>query len=249
MALRRGGFGVWFLLAVLFGLAAAFLVVSAISAASRTERVVVAAREVAAFRQLTAEDLRLEEVPRAAVPKDAVRDLNQAVGKWTRGLLLPGEVLRQGHLAQESGFRGVLGAKLASMGDPGIRAMALPLGNETSVGGEVREGDRVDLLAVVNVSAGGQQVLLSKVIATAVPVLKVGGGSSDPMAPPSSGALVVAVRPDLAEDIAYVLGSGKLYVLLNPYQADESAAKTSGVVPELFLRKHGYELVPVHPGR
>lgn len=246
--MRRGGFGVWFLLAVVFGLAAAFMVVSAISAASRTERVVVAAREVAAHQRLAADDLRLEDVPRTAVPKDAVRDLNQAVGKWTRGLLLPGEVVRQGHLAQESGFRGVLGAKLASMGDPGVRAMALPLGNEASVGGEVKEGDRVDLLAVVNVAAAGRQVVLSKVIATAVPVLKVTGSSSDPMAPPSGGTLVVAVKPDLAEDIAYVLGSGKLYVLLNPYQADESAAKTVGVVPETFLRKYGYEVAPA-PGR
>mgnify|MGYP000333164546 CR=1 FL=1 len=248
MSLRRGGFGVWFLLAVVFGLAAAFLVASAISAASRTEKVVVAAREVAACRQLTADDLRLEEVPRAAVPRDAVRDLEQAVGKWTRGLILPGEVVRQGHLAQESGVRGVLGAKLASMGDPGIRAMALPLGNETSVGGEVREGDRVDLLAVVNVSVGGRQVTLSKVIAAGVPVLKAAEPSSDPLKPSSGGALVVAVRPDLAEDVAYVLGAGKLYVLLNPYRADESAAQTPGVVPELFLKKHGFEVAPA-PGR
>lgn len=244
MALRKAGFGVWFLLAAVFGLAAAFLVVSSISAASQTEKVVVAAREVPAHSQLTASDVRLEEVPRAAVPGDALRQVDQAVGRWTRGLVLGGEVLRAGHLAEESGPRSTLGAGLASMGDPGVRAMALPLGEETSVGGELRVGDRVDLLAVVNVSVGGQQVTLSKVIATGVPVLKASGPSSDPLQPSSGGTLVVAVRPELAEDIAYVLGAGKLYVLLNPYSADESAAKTSGVVPETFLRKHGYVVTP-----
>jgi len=245
---RKGGFGIWFVLAVLFGLGAAFLVVTAMGAARQTEKVVVAAREILPERQVTSADLKVEDVPRAAVPQDAVRSPEQATGKWTRGLVLPGEVLRRGHLAEDSGVRGVMGAKLAAAGDPKIRAFAIPAESQTTVGGEVREGDRVDLLGVVNVSAQGQQLLLSKVLAAGVAVLKVAGESSDPLKPSSGGALVLAVSPELAEDLAYVLNAGKLYVLLNPYQADESAAKTAGVVPETFLKKYGYQVAPA-PGR
>ncbi|MEW5932689.1 MAG: Flp pilus assembly protein CpaB [Bacillota bacterium] len=252
--MRKNAFAVWFIVAVLFGVVAAGAVVTVLRSAARMERVVVAAREMGPYQAVTASDVRVEEVPASAVPADAVREIASCVGKFTRGLVLPGEVLRQGHLVRDAGTRGALGAKLTAMGDGRLRAFAVPYSLETGVGGELREGDRVDLLATVTVGVKGGQVVLSKVLAAGVEVLRVVGSSNDPTKPSQGSAVVLAVTPELAEDLAYALQAGTLRMLLNPYRADESAAETQGVVAETFLQKYGYTLVPAQssqgpPGR
>lgn len=111
------------------------------------ETTVVTAREVIPARtEITADMLRLTRVPASALLGGAFTDSSLVVGRIARIPIYPGEQLVQDKLASS---RTDLG--LSYIVPEGLRAMGIKVDKVISPGGLVRPGDRVDVVAVVDV--------------------------------------------------------------------------------------------------
>jgi len=183
-------------------------------------------------------DVVVSEVPQAAVPAGAVRDLGEVVGQFTRLGLAPGEVVTQaamlGTLRTASAYderlavlAGLPSCQAASTHSPELRskttsshltlpavcrnlvAMTLALSAQQGFA-MVRSGDHVDILAVFGDSGGG----IAQALLRNVPVLRsvTNGqqGSGD------SGWVVVALPTDQALQVALASVRGTVDVVLRP---------------------------------
>ena len=223
-------------ISIVLALFAALFAVQAVKTFSGAVTAVVAAQELSPFEVVTQAKVKLSEVPAASVPGDAIRSLKELEGKYTRGYVLPGEVLRKGHLAGTGSDRSALSAKLTERKRPEVRAFALPFTAETCVGGALKEGDRVDVIASVKIGSGQQEVAFAKTVAQNVEVLKVCAPGDNI----GKGALVLALTPQQVEDLSFALVNGTVRFALNPLSTDENAAKTPGVTGKAFLERYGF---------
>lgn len=111
------------------------------------ETTVVTAKEVIPARtEITADMLQLTRVPASALLGGAFSDSSLVVGRIARIPIYPGEQLVQDKLASS---RTDLG--LSYIVPEGLRAMGIKVDKVISPGGLVRPGDRVDVVAVVDV--------------------------------------------------------------------------------------------------
>lgn len=232
---QRSGGLVILVLSIVAGLAAALLSVSFLRGMSGSTMVLVATQEIQPFTPLTAEMFAPQQMPSAAVPADAITDMMQVQGRYARTLLLPGTIMRSGYMAAGSGKSGSLAAKLTESGQPGMRALAIPVDSATGVGGTIEPGDRVDIIAAVRIDrVNAPATQFSKIIARGVPVLhRTYEDDSE-----GKGTVVVQVTPAQAEEIAYAQIAGKIYLATNPYRVEKEAPATSGVTPDIFIQRH-----------
>ncbi|MDP9341797.1 MAG: Flp pilus assembly protein CpaB [Actinomycetota bacterium] len=202
-------------LAVVFALAAFWSVhgyvtrVQALTPAlGRSVSVVVAARDLARGTRLTADMLRQVSFPSRFAPPGAMARPDQATGRVLLAGLATGESLTQTRLAPRRA------GPVASLVPEGFRAFAVttPLPP-----GSVRPGDHVDLLATF---AKGQPH--TETVASGVEVLLVltpgssSGGLPDTGASFGSGqTLMLLVRPDQAEQLAYARAFADLTVTVS----------------------------------
>ncbi len=218
------------------GLVAAWLAVRTVRSFSETEEVVIAIRDLLPYTQVAADGIKVVEMPSISVPPDAIRDPKELAGRYLRDTILAGEIARKARVADTQGDR-LLGAQLTMLKDPSLRAFALAFDPASAVGGKIRPGDKVDIIASVKIEAGqGLSVGVGKIVAQAVNVLQVnqidGGGNGS--------TLVLALKPEQIEDIAFALTSGYLRFALNPYNSDPTAAQTQGVTGRAWLAKYGF---------
>lgn len=103
-------------------------------------------------------------VVRPAKP-DALKELSGAI---TRAPFQQGEPINQSRLIQ-----GDRGGFLAAMLPVGMRAIAIPISQETGAGGFILPNDRVDVLLTRRDRSGGQDNFLSEIILTNVRVLAI----------------------------------------------------------------------------
>lgn len=236
--MKRRNSGVLFLaLAVVCGLLASLLSVNYLRDRQTTIEVVVMREEVAPFTELSTAMLSTATVPADALQGDELTSADEAKGRFSRTLLLSGTVLRRGHLA-ESGLAS-LTTRLTEAKEPDKRAFALPIDPATGVGGTLRPGDKVDIIAAVKMEQPGseesQSVALAKVIARNIEVLHL----AEPKEGSKGGVAVLKVSPALAEEIAFAYTAGSVWLASNPYETDLTAAETQGVTAEQFLAKYG----------
>lgn len=233
---QRSGGMVILVVSIVAGLIAALLSVSFLKGVARSTTVLVATQEISAFTPLAASMFTVQQLPSAAVPADAIKDVSALNGRYARMAILPGTVIRQGHIATASGNSGSLAAKLTETGVPGMRALAIPVDNATGVGGTIEAGDKVDVIAAVRVERqNGPATTFSKVIGKAIPVLHRTEAEGT-----AKATVVVMVTPAQAEEIAYAQLAGTIYLATNPYRVDVEAEKaTTGVTPDSFLQRYG----------
>ena len=118
--------------------------------------VVVAARDLSAGENLAHSDVSFQAWPDEAVPAGAVRrgspEFDGITGARLRRGLLKGEPILQAALVQKEGSSFLAGALRE-----GMRAVSIPVTAQSSVGGFVRPGDRVDIILTyeVNLQAAG----------------------------------------------------------------------------------------------
>lgn len=108
--------------------------------------VLVAGRAVATGQMVEAKDLRWQPWPAAALPKDAVRRMANALAPAftpapARHPIAEGEPVTDAKLARP-GQGGVMAALIA----PGKRAVAVAVRDESAAGGFIQPHDRVDVL-------------------------------------------------------------------------------------------------------
>jgi pilus assembly protein CpaB len=228
------------LLAVVFAAGAALIAANTVRSFNETEAVVVALKDLPAYAEIKTEDVKVVETPAASVPKDAFLRIEEVQGKYLRYPVFAGEVLRAARLADTHPDKGLMAARLSALKRPDLRAFSLPYDETIGVGGEVKEGDRVDIVASVKIETGARgQVGLGKIVARNVVVLKTVKGEDG-----DKGTIVLALTPGQIEDIAFALTSGQVRLALNPYETDEQAAETPGVTGPSWLEKYGFKTAP-----
>lgn len=227
---RRKRAGTAFLAgAIILAGAAALIAAQAVAGAARVVPVVAARGEIPAFARLSESQLQVAHVPAGAVPPDALRAVGDAVGRFTRALLLPGEVVRAGHLAPPGAASSPLGLQLAERGDASVRALALPVG--AAQGGTLpRPGDEVDVVAVLRQGQQGAALTMLQ----GVQVLDVRGGDSP--------VLVLLVTPQQAQDILAAGAAGSVSVTVRPKGAE--GAKVRPTLPQDLLSRYGGWVAP-----
>jgi Flp pilus assembly protein CpaB len=127
-----------------------------------TIEIYVATRDLPAFHQITQADVRKERVPQDNVPLDALRDRDGLLGRY---MLKP--------LAQDRPFRkSVVGPLLKPDELHGLSFVAIEASPESTLGGRLARGDRVDVLLSAtdadSPSVGLRDVLVVEVAREAV---------------------------------------------------------------------------------
>lgn len=159
-----------------------------------TEDVYVAAHDLPAYHQIVEDDIRLSPLPSGSLPNDSVRERDVVLGRYTLA------TVRQDRPFQRSG----LGPKLA-IGSLDAPLLALKADAETTMGGRMALGDRVDVLfSALNVSVPQATRRLTNVL-----VVDIVDGSN--------GAVIVAVNPSQEDDLAAARGASTvLFVRIRP---------------------------------
>lgn len=118
-----------------------------------TRSVVIAAVNIPLRRSITAEDLALRELPETMVPAGAAVSLEQVVGKMSTVNLFANEPI----LSQQMVTPDVVTQQVALSIPHGKILMAVPTHSSLISNSLVRPGDRIDLLATVQLEPVGQQ--------------------------------------------------------------------------------------------
>jgi pilus assembly protein CpaB len=196
-----------------------------------TRPVVVAATDLELGAELTSGDIRVINWPSNAVPKGAIEDPKDVIG---RGLVLPlieNEPILPMKLASKEA-----GAGLPPAIPPGLRAMSVRVNEVIGVAGYVVPGTRVDVLVTLNATQQSQD-MTSKVILTDVQVLAAGtkiDQNADKGKPMPVSVVTLLVTPDEAERLTLASTEGKIQLALrNPL--DKSSPQTYGVRPSMLL--------------
>lgn len=159
---------------------------------------IVAARDIAVIRPLTAEDLEVRSVPPDALPQGAISSIDDAVGRVPAAPLWRGQALVGQALGDDAAvFHTGLTLR------PGERAVAIPVVAVNAVGGAIAPGARVDVLAVpvVGRAPAGRTVELLAAEALVLDVRSESGGPylsqkrDGAFASERIGSVIIAISP------------------------------------------------------
>ncbi|WP_287194243.1 Flp pilus assembly protein CpaB [Syntrophothermus sp.] len=187
--------------AVICAAAAGFLAYAGVKAAVPSVPVLVAGKNLAPGMKLDYDNLAVRKMPPAALPSDRVTDFESVVGKHIQTSVAAGDPIRNSHVSElKSG--GTVAAKLTQT-DPSLRAVALPA--EATKGLKIEEGDRLDVIAVID------QGKALKVIAEKAPVIAVSASEEN-----RDASVTVGLTPDQALQAAQAITGGKILAVLAP---------------------------------
>ncbi len=153
-----------------------------LAAAQRVD-VVVAARDVDPPRPLGADDLAIRSVSADLSPEGALAAIDGAIGRTPSAPLLRGQIVFGRALLDDAPAFGS-GISLPL----GMRAVALPVTAAEAVGGTVRPGATVDVLAVP-IQGRAPPERTTELLASGVLVLDVRSESGVPLTESASAAL------------------------------------------------------------
>lgn len=159
---------------------------------------VVASRDVAVIRPLTADDLEMRSVPPDALPPGALSSVDDAIGRVPTSPLFQGQPLVARALADDTAIFHT-GLTLR----PGERAIAIPVMAVNAVGGSISPGARIDVLAVplLGRAPAGRGVELLAADALVLDVRTESGAPYVPRAHDSAfaneriGSVIIAIAP------------------------------------------------------
>ncbi|MDA8210357.1 MAG: Flp pilus assembly protein CpaB [Clostridia bacterium] len=207
----------------------------------REKEVVVFRRDVQPFTRITGEMIGLKKVGANGLHPQVATSTREVVGKYASAKAVTGELVLKNKLGKESEVpQGYLYAM-----QPDERVIAVATDLTRSVGGTVQAGDVVDLIVVLDEKLGGepqaktflQQVRVIDVRDPGARKLSDVNGEghkeeqgqiiNNPGQKQVPGAVVLAVKPYQAEQIALFQKLGEITLTVNPKQS--KVFPTSGV--------------------
>lgn len=182
------------------------------------------------------------EVQRAAdrITGGGVRE--QVVGAVVRERILAGEPIVASKLVR-AGQSGFLAVVLA----PGMRAMSLPLSQETGAGGFILPGDRVDVIMSrrAEQAVDGRDGYITATVLSNIRVLAIGETTEPGETQNVAGSnATLEVGPREAEVLAFAQAQGDLYLVLRSY-ADAQQASGAAISPQTRADSGGPQTVRV----
>ena len=203
--------------------------------------VVVASRDLKAPVKVEPGMVTVALLPAAAVHSQALASPHQVVGKVLRRDVVAGEPFLRADVAP--GGEGGLSLAL----EEGQQAFFVPTRLEQGLGGAVEAGDRVDVIFVGGEGPGA----VSRTLLEGVPVLQVRDEEGRRQSDGRPLGVLLGVTPVQAEQLAYALTYGRLYLSLAP--ATEWAGGGTGVtwdnlfVPDSSSGERAEDASPMPP--
>lgn len=250
---RRGGC-LWLLVGLFLAVVAGGLAFTAMLKATSAEPagqaeprapVVIVARDVAPRTEITAEDLITKEIPISAIPDNAVREQEVAIGKVTTSQLIAGEILLNPRIAEP----GQQGRRINFKIEPGQVVMAFPTDDLMSRTGILQPGDIVDFLYSIPVERGGakskgtasetvtfwslQQVPITAIVLP--PEAKSGSNRKQSEMQPQS--ILLALNPQDALLLKHLKDTGGIVDIVLRAREDDTEFKTEPVDPSYLQEK------------
>lgn len=195
--------------------------------------VIVALTDLPAGVLLTSKTVSKRPLPRKFVPADAVlaSEFQSIAGALLTIAMRAGDPVLRGYLATspQAGFSATL--------PEGMRALTFPVNDESSIGGFLAPGDRIDLLYT---ASNGQESVTVPLL-YAVPIIATGietaanarlvDGNDEPG---GYRTVTVSVTPEDAAKITMARGSGELTVALRKSE-DETPLQLTAVTKRTLL--------------
>ncbi|MBE3590673.1 MAG: Flp pilus assembly protein CpaB [Firmicutes bacterium] len=211
-----------------FSAAAGLFVFIQFRALSATVPVAVAVRDLPAHAAVRAADVRALPWPVRWAPAGSLRGPEEAAGRFTLQPVAAGQPILKSMLSadpREGGVRAAL--------EPGMQALAVPVADVPLP--PVRVGDVVDLVYVRSRLEGPS---VARLLVRGIEVVGLQEASAAFGQRAGVEAVIVAVRPDQAERIAYGLANGRVFVALDAYVP--SAEPTAGVDERSLFQMEGW---------
>ncbi len=195
------------------------------AAMSEQQAVVVAAEPISAYQKITSDMISVEQQPASAVLPTSESDPAKVVGHYTTRRWYPGEQI----LRDELIYPGTQAGGIVWQLTEDERAMAIPCGPDTAVGGAVLPGHLVDVFYFRESSVHGPAT--ARLLLSGLRVLDIRDSSGAPWQAEDREQLstaVVAVTTHQAEAISYAMSTGEVYLAVSPYHP-EAAQQGEGV--------------------
>lgn len=193
-------------------------------ALSATSPVVVAAHDLQQRHVLTAGDLSVSHYSAADTPPGAIGSVRVAVGQVLLAPLKEGQPVLANQLVKDAA---IVSSQSAFLPLPtGYVAATLPTNELAGVAGNVKAGDYINVLAIVNPHTAGAANI--RTIYPGLHVVTVGIASEQPApAATAAGSLTVAVTECQAEFLNWFLANAALkYTLLSAEDYRAAAVAT-----------------------
>lgn len=210
--------------AAIAGLITAGLIYQVMTGYVRSVPVVVAARNIPPYTGVESGMLSIAYLPPAALHPQALTDEAKALGRFTTVPVVAGEMLLEAKLSPADGA----GAFLNDLA-PDERAVFIPTTLARGLGGAVARGQEVDLIYVPtreHDNRPGAWTMFHR-----LRVLDVRSEKGRSLEEKGEGGLpagiLVAVKGEEAEKLAYCLETGNVYLALNP-PSSRIEARTGG---------------------
>ncbi|MBE3519154.1 MAG: hypothetical protein IMW97_02500 [Firmicutes bacterium] len=208
------------LVSAMLGLSAALFSGMTVSNYVKTKPVVVAARDLVPHEKIRRSDVKLVQMPVKAV-HPASLPLEQVVGGFSATYLVAGQQVLKGHVRF-----GINEAGLSFDLPSGWRGMFIPVTPERCLGGEVRAGEKIDVIFCPKASYSQPErrgvTVLRDVVVLEVKRAKDTGEFAGVMA---------LLSPEACEILAGCLESGNVYVSLVPRNEAPDAGEGEGSGP------------------
>ncbi|XKF15446.1 Flp pilus assembly protein CpaB [Halomonas sp. BLK-85] len=220
--MKRKGIFVMFALSLIMALAAAIVALNIMEEDGEEEladvaQVVVASIQVPFGATVEASDLKVVDMPKDVVPSNSFTDIDSVVGRVSNQVIYSGEVVIEERVSEHMG-----GSALASMLDPGMRAMSVRVDDVVGVAGFLLPGNFVDVLSTQR--NGSRNSVETKTVLRNLKVLavdQIAGQERD--GPVIVRAVTLAVTTEQAEQLVQATQEGKVQLTLrNPLEKEDA---------------------------
>ena len=220
--------------AVFFGLIAAYGIYNFLSERQKTEDalkaanqdIVVAAQDIPAGTTFNEETLKKGLIkttpwPKTSIPVGAFSSQQQIVGKVNRVKVLANEPILESRLAGE-------GAGLTVRLEAGKRALALRVDEIVGVSGFIVPDDRVDIILTTTPAGGNADTKISKIVLQNKRVLSVAQSTEQKDGKPQlARSITLEVTPEEAEKLSLASQEGQIVLALRGL-GDDATTMTIG---------------------
>jgi pilus assembly protein CpaB len=208
------------------------------------EQILVALQDVDIGTKLDAQNVKLEDWPKAKIPEGAIRKLEDVKDKFANARFFKGEPLHVHKISDTL-------TNIANKVPPGYRAMPVKVEEDTVMKG-ISPGDKVDVMVFlkkngVEIPETGAFTILTNVRVFAV-------NTNTERASDAKGETVnfrtvsLLVKPEHARELAVAASMGKIILTLRrPDQGDDDQGETVTPIQDILAgkSKQGTEPAPV----
>jgi pilus assembly protein CpaB len=217
----------------------------AVRVETATVELLVAGRAISAGEQITLIDLRWQTWPEAALPEEAVSRRSGSRSPPFAPALARFPLMAGEPIADIKLIRPGQGSHAASLIAKGKRAVAVPVRDESAVGGLIQPHDRVDVLWINNSESIADRSPAAHAILRGVKVLAMGKSFQGNSASTGNKTATLELTPDQARILAGARARGEISLSLlsatdhaalaeSPATFDEDAA-----APAIQVMKFG----------